>query len=513
MTAARQLFSNGAGVFWKRGVTENKVLVDHLLKTDLTALAEAMEGTVAQSIVDPENPKTALSVRAMLTAHLSALEFLPDTGKPFSIRDWIGKEDGDGFLFLTSRGDQHASLRGLISTWLEIAVNAMLTLAQDDGRRIWVNDPGIAGHARQGPKHAHGRGREVDRARARLAVDDAHLGLVEIDMLPPQGEDFVPPAAGQHQQADSRHRGGGYPAALARDLVQHLPEAGELGVGQEPLPFALGVRRDGLAGIVAVLGRHLPVSGERVHVGQGRDNHVCHRGGLAQALVQRHDVAALHRRERQLAEGRHDVAVDHAAGRPLRLRLAADRDMFLEIARGQVGHRGVAQAVMELDDVLGTDVLHRHASERRNDVLVDGGAVELLGLRLAVDLDVGAHAPRREIGDGGVRLGLGRDGVEAALDAVDDAGRLTAALVERLAGDRSEGHPLQAGGSAGLHDIDLAAVALDAHAEASQIAVPVEGVPAGGRQGGDAADGETKGASLRHDAPPWRFRGNPSVIG
>ena len=43
-----------------------------------------------------------------------------------------------GFLFLTSRGDQHASLRGLISTWLEIAVNSMLSLEQDDGRRIWV---------------------------------------------------------------------------------------------------------------------------------------------------------------------------------------------------------------------------------------------------------------------------------------------------------------------------------------------------------------------------------------
>ena len=138
VTAARQLFSNGAGVFWKKGVQDNKVLVDHLLKTDLTELAEAMEGTVAQSIVDPENPKTALSVRAMLTAHLSALEFLPDEGKPFSIREWISDEERDGFLFLTSRGDQHASLRGLISTWLEIAVNAMLTLAQDDGRRIWV---------------------------------------------------------------------------------------------------------------------------------------------------------------------------------------------------------------------------------------------------------------------------------------------------------------------------------------------------------------------------------------
>ena len=138
VTAARQLFANGAGVLSDRGVTQNSVLVDHLLKTDLTALAEAMEGTVAQSIVDPENPKTALSVRAMLTAHLGALEVLSDDGTPFSIRDWIADEDRGGFLFLTSRADQHASLRGLISTWLEIAVNAMLSLEQDDERRIWV---------------------------------------------------------------------------------------------------------------------------------------------------------------------------------------------------------------------------------------------------------------------------------------------------------------------------------------------------------------------------------------
>ena len=138
VTAARQLFANGAGVLREKGVKDNRVLVDHLLKTDLTALAQAMEGTVAQSIVDPENPKTALSVRAMLTANLAAFEFLPDEGTPFSIREWVSDEDRQGFLFLTSRGDQHASLRGLISTWLEIAVNAMLSLSQDDGRRIWV---------------------------------------------------------------------------------------------------------------------------------------------------------------------------------------------------------------------------------------------------------------------------------------------------------------------------------------------------------------------------------------
>ena len=137
ITAARQLFSHGAAVIWKRGETRNRVLVDHLLKTELSALAEAMEGTVAQSIVDPANPKTALSVRAMLTANIGAMDLLADEGEPFSVRKWIEGE-GKGFLFLTSRGDQHASLRGLISTWLEIAVNALLSLPREDGRRIWV---------------------------------------------------------------------------------------------------------------------------------------------------------------------------------------------------------------------------------------------------------------------------------------------------------------------------------------------------------------------------------------
>ena len=143
VTAARQLFSNGAGVLWQKGETKNRVLVEHLLKTDLSDLAKAMEGTVAQSIVDPKNPKTALSVRAMLTANIGAMEVLADSGEPFSIREWISRDRGglpraNGFLFFTSRGDQHASLRGLISTWLEIAVNSMLSLDQDDGRRIWV---------------------------------------------------------------------------------------------------------------------------------------------------------------------------------------------------------------------------------------------------------------------------------------------------------------------------------------------------------------------------------------
>ena len=137
ITAARQLFSRGAAVLWKQGETRNRVLLDLLLKTELTELAKAMADTETQSIVDPENPKTALSVRAMLTANIGTMDLLPDEGGAFSIREWI-EHDGDGCLFLTSRGDQHASLRGLISTWLEIAVNSLLSLPRGDDRRIWV---------------------------------------------------------------------------------------------------------------------------------------------------------------------------------------------------------------------------------------------------------------------------------------------------------------------------------------------------------------------------------------
>ena len=135
--AARQLFSRGAAVLWKQGETRNRVLVDLLLKTELRELAEAMAGTVTQSIIDPQNPKTTLSVRAMLTANIGTMDLLPDEGAAFSIREWI-ERDGEGSLFLTSRGDQHASIRGLISTWLEIAVNSLLSLPRSDGRRIWV---------------------------------------------------------------------------------------------------------------------------------------------------------------------------------------------------------------------------------------------------------------------------------------------------------------------------------------------------------------------------------------
>ena len=113
---------------------------------------------------------------------------------------------------------------------------------------------------------------------------------------------------------------------------------------------------------------------------------------------------------------------------------------------------------------------------------VDGGPIEIDGFRLAMDVHVGAHGARREIGDGGFRLGLRRDWIEAALDAVDDGCRFAAPHVDRLPGAGPEGQPAEAGGSPGLDDVDLAAVTLDADAEAGELAVPEHGVALDGHR-------------------------------
>lgn len=81
------------GTPWPKGAETKHTIVSGTAGSGKTELANAMEGTTAQSIVVPQNPKTALSVRAMLTANIGTMDLLPDEGAPFSIRAWIERED------------------------------------------------------------------------------------------------------------------------------------------------------------------------------------------------------------------------------------------------------------------------------------------------------------------------------------------------------------------------------------------------------------------------------------
>lgn len=123
-----------------KGEISTPRLLRYLLMADLNRIQELIVNTEAESLASEKAEKMALSVKAVLSTYLKSLRYLKDTGKPFSIRDWIASdnEEDDSWIFITSRGDQHATLKPLISTWLDVGSNAMMSLPPKRGRRIHI---------------------------------------------------------------------------------------------------------------------------------------------------------------------------------------------------------------------------------------------------------------------------------------------------------------------------------------------------------------------------------------
>ncbi|MEI8616473.1 type IV secretion system DNA-binding domain-containing protein [Shewanella sp. PP-He15 brown] len=119
-----------------------------MLTSELESLSEYLKGTESASLVSDKIQKTAISIKSVLAAYIKSLRFLAgldekdEQGKllrrKFSIREWVKNDAENGFLFLSSNAQQHASLRPLISMWLSIASTAILEQDEDPDRRIWV---------------------------------------------------------------------------------------------------------------------------------------------------------------------------------------------------------------------------------------------------------------------------------------------------------------------------------------------------------------------------------------
>jgi len=130
----------------EKGDVTNQEFCDALLKSNYKMIAHFLAGTEASSLISAESEKTSLSILAILAAYISSIKYLHDDPKEnFSIRNWIESENNEqnGFLFISSKGDQHESLKPLISTWLDIAVKSLLSVSQNqhnsqDPRRIWI---------------------------------------------------------------------------------------------------------------------------------------------------------------------------------------------------------------------------------------------------------------------------------------------------------------------------------------------------------------------------------------
>jgi type IV conjugative transfer system coupling protein TraD len=138
VNAARTIFS--AAAFEMRHDPDRSVmkLLRYLLTADLELLQTYLKGTVAETLVSEKIEKTAISIKSVLATYLKSMKYIKDEANPFSIREWIQDEKANNWLFITSLGDRHETLKPLITAWLDIAVNALLSLSPDANRRIWL---------------------------------------------------------------------------------------------------------------------------------------------------------------------------------------------------------------------------------------------------------------------------------------------------------------------------------------------------------------------------------------
>lgn len=132
---ARTIFSAMAREYAK--TTTTPTLPDFLTtlyQADISKLTW-LKGTEAAQITNSAADKTLASLMATLTTYTKSLRYLDAKGTPFSIRDWV--QSGKGWLFLPSHQTTHEAVKPLLSTWLDIAMDALLSLPPDPDRRLW----------------------------------------------------------------------------------------------------------------------------------------------------------------------------------------------------------------------------------------------------------------------------------------------------------------------------------------------------------------------------------------
>lgn len=112
-------------------------LTHWLLYEPLTKLAEFVQGTKAAAHIDLNSERTAASIRSVTSSFLNCLEFIKDTNTPFSIREWVEKDDEDSWLFLSCTPIQRAALNPFISCWFSIASRSLMQLEPSFKRKLW----------------------------------------------------------------------------------------------------------------------------------------------------------------------------------------------------------------------------------------------------------------------------------------------------------------------------------------------------------------------------------------
>lgn len=99
-------------------------------------LRDLLADTPASPYLVQDNGRFFGAVRAIANTHLSALEHIAHQASPdsLSVREWV--RTGRGVLFLPYSANQIATLHGIISTWLRLAIYETMSQGESD-QRLW----------------------------------------------------------------------------------------------------------------------------------------------------------------------------------------------------------------------------------------------------------------------------------------------------------------------------------------------------------------------------------------
>lgn len=136
--AARTLFIEMCVKLQERGQTTNLALAENLMTADLRRVHRFLANTIADPLTAPEAARMAESIRAVFNTNAQVLRFLPDNGPAFSIGNWIAGDKKPGsILFITSAYVDLVMNRALLTLWMDLAINRLMTLPRTRDLRTW----------------------------------------------------------------------------------------------------------------------------------------------------------------------------------------------------------------------------------------------------------------------------------------------------------------------------------------------------------------------------------------
>lgn len=137
-SAAQAVFSEIMRELYNQGDKTNRSIYDTVSLSTVSEIHSLLEGTPAAKHVDPKNEKTVLGVLSTVQTKLAVFRYLPDSGEPFSIRQWVKKSEEDSCIFLSIREEQKTTIEPLIALWFSVFIKSVMNLPAIHKELLWL---------------------------------------------------------------------------------------------------------------------------------------------------------------------------------------------------------------------------------------------------------------------------------------------------------------------------------------------------------------------------------------